>query len=557
MDNYQIADYFSLLGKLAEIHGENAFKAKAYSSTAFMLEKLAQPITELPRNQWAGIRGIGASGAQKIAELVDTGKLSALEELLTQTPSGILDMLRIKGLGPKKITVIWKEMEIETLGELLYACRDNRLSRYKGFGEKTQQQIQAAIEFYQRNQGSLLWAQAETITPEIISFLQKILPNTRLSWAGEFLTQEPTLDVLSLVAVTTIDEAVNALQQVPEFTIREQEADSISWQAGSGIRFRLHACQENNFIRTIFVTSASSSFFATLDACVDWAEAKSVEDVFQLAGFHTVTPARWHDSQYLVKLDSLALPGPISAESIRGIIHSHSIWSDGSHSLAVMAEAAKTQGLEYLVISDHSQAAFYANGLTPERILAQQQEIQQLNTTLAPFRIYSSMECDILSDGQLDYDESVWQSLDLIIASVHSNLKMTEEKAMMRLLRAIEHPYTNILGHMTGRLLLSRPGYPIDHAKIIDACAANDVAIEINAHPSRLDLDWRWVNYALDKGVLLSINPDAHEVNGFKDVQYGIRIAQKTRLEPKQNLSSFSKADFESWIVEQHRKRSH
>lgn len=555
MDNYQLADYFSLLGKLAEIHGENAFKAKAYSSTAFTLEKLAQPITELPRNQWASIRGIGASGAQKIAELVDTGKLSALEELLTQTPSGILDMLRIKGLGPKKITVIWKEMEIETLGELLYACRENRLSRYKGFGEKTQQQIQAAIEFFQRNQGSLLWAQAEAITPEIISFLQKLLPNVRFHWTGGFLTQEPTLDMLSLVAVTTIDIVGTALEQVPEFTIREKTDTSISWQAGSGIRFQLHACTETTLLRTLVQTSASPEFFAALDEQVNWPNAQRTEDVFEQAGYHPVIPARWHNVDYLIKKDQPAIPGPIAAESIKGIIHSHSKWSDGSHTLEEMALAAQANGLEYLVISDHSQAAFYANGLSPERIAAQQIEIQQLNARLAPFRIYSSIECDILSDGQLDYDETVWQSLDLIIASVHSNLKMTEEKAMMRLIRAIENPYTNILGHLTGRLLLSRPGYPIDHAKIIDACAANDVAIEINAHPSRLDLDWTWIDYALNKNVLLSINPDAHEVSGFNDVQYGIRVAQRTLLQPVQNLSSFSKADFEDWLMHQHRKR--
>lgn len=555
MDNYQIADYFSLLGKLAEIHGENAFKAKAYSTTSFTLEKLTQPITEIPRNQWASIRGIGASGAQKIAELVETGKLSALEELLAQTPAGILDMLRIKGLGPKKITAIWKEMEIETLGELLYACRENRLSRYKGFGEKTQQQIQAAIEFFQRNQGSLLWVQAEAITPEIISFLQKLLPDVHFHWTGEFLTQEPTLDELSLVAVTSVDKVDAALQQVPEFTIREKTAATISWQAGSGIRFQLHTCEENALLRTIVQTSASPDFFATLDTQVNWQEVKATEDVFRTAGFHPVAPARWHNAKYLRKTDETAIPGPISSTSIRGIIHSHSTWSDGSNTLEQMATAAQAQGFEYLVISDHSQAAFYANGLSAERIAAQQAEIQQLNVRLAPFRIYSSIECDILSDGQLDYDESVWQSLDLIIASVHSNLKMSEEKAMSRLLRAIENPYTNILGHLTGRLLLSRPGYPIDHAKIIDACAANEVAIEINAHPSRLDLDWYWVDYALDKGVLLSINPDAHEISGFRDVQYGVRVAQRTLLQATQNLSSFSREEFERWLVGQHQKR--
>jgi DNA polymerase (family X) len=242
------------------------------------------------------------------------------------------------------------------------------------------------------------------------------------------------------------------------------------------------------------------------------------------------------------------IPTLIQPSDIRGIIHSHSTWSDGSNSIEEMAAACIKKGLEYLVISDHSKSAFYANGLNEERIIAQQQLIDDLNKKIAPFRIFKSIECDILNDGSLDYGNDVLSSFDLVITSVHSNLKMTEEKAMTRLLKAIENPYTTILGHMTGRLLLSRPGYPVDHVRIIEACKANKVVIELNAHPRRLDMDWRFIRNAVSQGVLISIDPDAHAIDGYDDNRYGVLAAQKGGLSKEQNLSSFSLTDFEKYI---------
>jgi len=246
----------------------------------------------------------------------------------------------------------------------------------------------------------------------------------------------------------------------------------------------------------------------------------------------------------------------IELNDIKAIIHSHSNWSDGAETLESMANAAKEKGYEYLVISDHSKTAFYANGLREERIVSQHQQIDELNKKLYPFRIFKSIESDILNDGSLDYSDEVLNSFDLIIASIHSNLKMTEDKAMMRLINAIENPFTSILGHMTGRLLLSRNGYPVDHHKIIDACVANNVVIELNAHPRRLDIDWRWIREATDKGVLISINPDAHSITGFDDCKYGILVAQKAGLTKYQNLSSYTLSEFEEFLMEQHQKRS-
>jgi len=238
----------------------------------------------------------------------------------------------------------------------------------------------------------------------------------------------------------------------------------------------------------------------------------------------------------------------IQPGDIRGIIHSHSQWSDGVHTVEDMAKACIDQGYEYLVISDHSKSAAYANGLTEERIREQHRYIDELNEKFKPFKIFKSIECDILGDGALDYSNNVLSTFDLVIASVHSNLKMTEDKAMMRLLNAIRNPYTTILGHMTGRLLLSRPGYPVDHVTIIDACLENQVVIELNAHPRRLDMDWRWIDYAIEKGVLISIDPDAHSIDGY-DCRYGVLAAQKGGLTKQFNLSSYSLQQFEEYIL--------
>jgi DNA polymerase (family 10) len=249
------------------------------------------------------------------------------------------------------------------------------------------------------------------------------------------------------------------------------------------------------------------------------------------------------------------LPPVIQPDQVRGIIHCHSNWSDGSNTLEEMAIAARDKGFEYLVISDHSRSAFYANGLHPDRILAQHREIDRLNQLLAPFTIFKSIESDILNDGSLDYPKEVLASFDLVIASVHSNLKMPLEKAMNRLITAIENPYTSILGHMTGRLLLSRSGYPVEHAKIIDACVANQVVIELNAHPRRLDIDWRFIAEAVEKGAIISINPDAHSIKGYADIRYGVLVAQKAALAPEKNLSCFPLAEMKNFVAYQQAKR--
>jgi DNA polymerase (family 10) len=276
--------------------------------------------------------------------------------------------------------------------------------------------------------------------------------------------------------------------------------------------------------------------------------AEEEEMVFDALELQYIPPELREDDYWIGLAKDFALPELIVPEEIKGVVHNHSIYSDGLNTVEEMALECMRQGYQYLVMSDHSKSAFYANGLFPDRVYQQQEEIDRLNIKYPDFKIFKSIESDILSDGSLDYDEDVLSSFDIVIASVHSNLKMDEEKATLRLLGAIENPYTRILGHPTGRLLLARKGYPIDHKKIIDACAANGVVIELNASPHRLDMDWSWIPYATEKGVMISINPDAHSIGGIDDIRWGVAAARKGGLTAENCLNSKSLADFERWV---------
>lgn len=557
MDNYQIADSFSLLAKLMDIHGENSFKAKSYASAAFAIENLQVQLTELPAEKIPGLKGIGTSTAQKIDEILKTGKLKILDELAQKTPPGVLEMLNIKGIGPKKIHTIWKEMEIESVGELLYACKENRLKLYKGFGEKTQQNIIDTIEFYNKNKGSHLYAQVALVAAEIESFIQKIFPGKKIAITGNYKRQQEVIDEFELLVEAGEAEIEMAMQQVDGFSQKEKQPGYFCYATSIGINVKLYYTDAADFIRTLIKTSSSPLFYESLVThSQSLTNITTEESYFERAGLPFI-PAPLREDAQASKINSgMPLPEVIQPRDIRGIIHCHSNWSDGSNSIEEMARAAMDKGLEYLVISDHSKSAFYAQGLSEERIREQHKYVDELNEKLKPFRIFKSIESDILNDGSLDYSNEVLASFDLVIASVHSNLKMSEEKAMSRLLAAIENPYTTILGHMTGRLLLSRPGYPVDHRKIIDACAANHVVIELNAHPNRLDIDWRHIQYALEKNVLISIDPDSHVKEGIDDTKYGVLVAQKAMLTKERNLSSFSLADFEKYITERRKLKA-
>jgi DNA polymerase (family 10) len=553
MDNYQIAESFSLLSKLMDINGENSFKAKSYAIAAFNIEKLPMQLSEMPHEKIFQIKGIGESTGKKIIELLETNHIQALKEIIEKTPPGVIEMLNIKGIGPKKISVIWKEMEIETIGELLYACKENRLKLFKGFGEKTQQNIEESIEFYLRNQGTFLFAQVETVFLQIKNYLEKIFFSEAIRVTGAYRRQEYTIDELEFVVNKKKDEVKQKMVTANPPELLEENENSLLYKLTNGLKLRFYTGDANRDERLFFTTGSEefTTAFKQSFPAIEYTNNSNDETdklFFDNDGIQYIEPALREFPSIIEKAKTFSIPQLIQSTDIKGIIHSHSNWSDGSYTIEEMAKAAIEKGFEYLVISDHSKSAFYANGLTEERIKEQHRYVDELNAKLSPFKIFKSIECDILYDGSLDYTNNILSTFDLVITSVHSILKMTEEKAMARLLGAIENPYTTILGHLTGRLLLSRRGYPVDHKKIIDACAANNVVIELNAHPSRLDIDWRHIEYALNKNVLLSIDPDAHEISGFNDVHYGVLVAQKGMLTKEKNLSSFSLKEFESYL---------
>jgi DNA polymerase (family 10) len=552
-DNYYIADQFSMLAKLMDIHGENSFKTRSYSSAAFTIEKLPAQLSDMPPQDISSIRGIGDAIGKKIQDILATGELRLLREYVEKTPPGVIGMLNIKGLGPKKIATIWKEMEIESIGELLYACQENRLMLYKGFGEKTQGNVRDAIEFHLQNQGSHLYAEIETYAGSVQARLQAAFPEHSTALTGEFRRQLEVIEDLQWVTTVT---PVALRQFLTDQGFTEEVNEPVSFKGPEGIRLLFHCTEAPAFGETLLATSCSPAF---LEAWTKQANGKATgvteESLFTSIGLPFIAPCLREDPAILDEAKASLLPTLIQPGDIRAIIHSHSNWSDGSHTLEEMAGACITKGHEYLVISDHSKSAFYANGLNEDRIKEQHALIDELNRKLAPFTIFKSIECDILNDGSLDYSDPILSTFDLVIASVHSNLKMSQEKAMMRLLKAIANPYTSILGHMTGRLLLSRPGYPVDYDMIIDACAEHRVVIELNAHPRRLDMDWRWIRRALKRGVLISVDPDAHSTEGFEHTKYGVLAAQKGGLTADRNLSSFGLGRFSAFLAERKRVR--
>ena len=551
MNNKIIAHQFSLLSKLMDIHGENSFGAKNYSIVAYRIEKLTENLVDLKPEEIFSIPGIGESTGRKILETIDRGELQALQKIMEKTPEGIFEMMKIKGIGPKKIHLIWKEMGIENIGELLYACNENRLLNFKGFGMKTQDNVIESIGFYLSQKGNYLFASVEQLSIDLLSHLQKLFGKVTIALSGEIRRHSETVSTLEYVVPLNLSTIKRNLSSAEEFLFLEESDDFIVYKYNDGIKIKLYSCDENGLIEKIFITTGSAEFVTAFKknfSGIDYTGITDEKDIFEKATIQYIPSFLREDSTILSTAKLYKIPQVIQPGDIKAIIHCHSNWSDGTNTLEQLAQACIKSGKEYLVISDHSKAADYAQGLSEERIYAQHKLIDELNEKLKPFKIFKSIESDILNDGNLDYNDSILSTFDLVIASVHSNLKMSEEKAMIRLLKAIENPYTTILGHMTGRLLLTRPGYSLDYKKIIDACATNNTVVEINANPHRLDMRWQWIEYAKSKNILFSIDPDSHSIPEFDNTRYGVLVAQKGMVTASENLSSFSLEEFEQFL---------
>ncbi|HUS02515.1 MAG TPA: helix-hairpin-helix domain-containing protein [Chitinophagaceae bacterium] len=551
IDNSFIADQLSLLSSLMDIHGENSFAAKSLSIAAFTIEKWPEQMEDIPTSKLTLVKGIGTSVAKKIAELVETGEIEELNDLTSKTPTGVFEMLNIKGVGPKKIHAIWKEMKIETVEELLSVCKENKLSVYKGFGEKTQKNIVEGIETYMNRQSAYLFAQIESYALAMNEKLQLEFKKYLIRQTGDFRRHLLTIDKLEWVTTASLKELQMFFKKNDFEEVEAGEDMAVFKTHIQNIALHFYITGEGKFYQKLFETSGSYEFINAWQNKYPFTKPGygSEEEIFKKAGTAVIEPYL-REKEYIIEVaEKNKLPNVIGVKDIKAIIHCHSVWSDGSNSIEQLAKAAIQRGHQYLVISDHSKTAFYAGGLNEERVLAQQEEVDKLNEKLKPFKIFKSIESDILNDGSLDYSPNILSTFDIVIASPHSSLKMEAEKAMPRLIRAIENPYTTIMGHITGRLLLSRKGLSVDHKKLIDACAANNVVIELNANPRRLDIDWRFIDYCLEKNVLISIDPDAHSIPEFDYVKYGVFAAQKAGVTKKDNVSSFSLKEFEKFIT--------
>ncbi len=544
MTNKEIARAFADLAAIMELHNENPYKIKSYQNAYITLRKLDTPLETMPRAEMDAVKGIGKSTGDKIVELLTTGEISAFRQYADKTPAGVVDMLHIKGFGPKKIQAVWKELEIESVGELLYACNENRLIELHGFGQKTQEEIRKNTEYYLKSRNKVHWAIADEMTEGVVKYLNSKFKELKISnvlveRVGEVRRLMPVVEKIELL-VAGVDNMTQVFDNQKLVLLKEND-NSYFAKTEDNFPVIIYTCAKDEMGSKMFKYSGSRPFlesFVKNTEGVDFRHLPTEQAVFEKANLPFI-PAELREEGGILELAKAnKLPELIILGDIKGVIHTHTTWSDGLHTTRDMAEKAQQLGYQYIGISDHSKAAFYANGLKEDRVLAQWQEIDALNAEFFNFKILKSIESDILNDGSLDYSDDILRGFDFVIASVHSNLKMAEEKATARLIKAIENPFTTILGHPTGRLLLSREGYPIDHKKVIDACAANLVAIELNANPYRLDLDWTWIPFARERGVLISINPDAHSTTGISDIRYGIMAARKGGLETEGCLNA-------------------
>lgn len=567
MDQKSIIRQLKLIIKLMELHDENTFKIRSYQTAVNVIDRgedisiVGKSIDELQK-----INGVGKSIAEVIYAFNTSGESQYLDELLAKTPTGILEILEVKGLGPKKVKVLWEEMSITSTHELLEACQAGQVAKIKGFGEKTQESIIQALEFKAANMGKWLFADIEDLMQDFGQKLEALEGVNEVTSVGDFARKMEIIQTVEWL-VSGTDHGI-VLSQISAMENLEQDLKTSSpykWRGKTlnpEVQLLIHFTQKDKFWSEKLLRTGSKGHLLypvnenkTLAQIIkEEGKVNSEEEIYQKAELPWIPEELREGFIEFGMAKNGGFGNLIQEGDLKGILHNHSTYSDGKHSLRQMAEFCRDEGYEYLGISDHSRTASYAGGLDIDKVTRQQHEIEELNKELAPFKIFKGIESDILTDGSLDYPNDVLASFDFIVASIHSGLSMDRKKATARLLKAIENPYTTILGHPTGRLLLRREGYPVDHKAIIDACAKYDVVIEINANPWRLDLDWRWIQYALEKGVKLSINPDAHEMEGYADMRYGVIVGRKGGLTKDMTFNAMDLKSIENYLEERKSK---
>lgn len=546
MDKKAVAQHLEEMGTFMELKGENPFKVRAFTSAARTIETLDGDLAQMVASgEIANVKGIGPATREVITQLVTTGRSPVYDGLKADIEPGLLDMLEIPGLGPKKIKAIHEGLGISTVGELEYACLENRLATLPGFGAKTQEKILKGIALRKAFRGRHLYVDALPVAERILTALEAHPDVQRVALAGSMRRRMETVKDLDFVASSKLPETVmEAFVTLPDVEdVIGQGPTKSSVRLASGLQVDLRVVHDDAYPFALHHFTGSKDHNEALRsrakamglkineyglfrgeervACAD-------ERAFYAAlGLDYIPPELREGLDEIELAERHQLPKLITEAEIQGVFHVHTTYSDGAASLERMAEAARQLGYRYLGISDHSQAAAYAHGLTPERIRDQHAEIDALNARFEDFRILKGIEADILADGSIDYDDEILAGFDFVIASVHQCFGLDEEAMTERIVRAIRNPRVTMLGHMTGRLLLAREPYALDLERVFKEAAAHGVIIELNANPHRLDIDWRHLRRALALGVMISINPDAHSVDGLRDVRFGVGIARK------------------------------
>ena len=574
-DKEKLAELFLEIGEWLELKGDNPFKIRAYESAARVFEQLEEdPVTLARDGKLEELPGVGKAIAAKALEFFETGRIVYHDELRSSIPAVLFELVKIPGLGAKKARLIYEKLGVQSIGELEYACKENRLVELPGFGAKTQAKILAGIESLRRFQGRTLISEALPAAEEIAAYLAKLPGVTAVAVAGSIRRRRETVGDVDIVAggdeQAPVMQAVTAMPSVLSVIAQGPTKTSVTLRNGLNVDVRLVTPAQYPSALHHFTGSkehnvalrglAREMGLKISEYGVERSDGSIVlvEDeaaLYRLLGLEFIEPELREGGDEIAAARERRLPRLLREDEIRGAFHLHTTKSDGRATVEQLAAAAQQRGWSYLGISDHSRTAFYAGGLKPEAVREQLREIAEYNAAHPEFRIFAGIESDILPDGSLDYNEEILAEFDFVIGSVHSSFNMAEVAMTERIATAMRNPVLTMLGHPTGRLLLARDAYAVDLNEIIRVAAATRTILEINASPYRLDLDWRWCRQAKTAGVILAINPDAHSVEELAVVSYGVGIARKGWLEAADILNTRPAAEVSALLSRKRKSR--
>ncbi len=559
MKNLEIAQILENISILLEIKKENPFKIRAYRAAAEKIRnESVDVIKEAENGSLADIKGFGKALVSKITDLVENGKMEYYEKLTAEIPESLIGLTKIAGLGPKKTARLWKELGITTMDELEKACDKSVISKLKGFGKSAVESIQNGIAHKKASKGRRLQMAAKAQASEILEYLRGLESVKLAETSGDVRRFTETIRELRfVVSVNSREDFINSLSA--KFNI-EVEDETITSETDLELPLIINIAPKNAFYVKLHSDTGSEKYLEHFnnklaDKSFEIAEDKTLKDekeielssevdIYSAAGLQYVPPELRESERAVKAAEKGEIPQLVEAKDLKGMVHVHSNWTDGRDTIRDMALASKNLGFEYMVLCDHSQTAKYADGLSPKRVAKQKKEIEELNEEDLGIKIIFGIESDILPDGSLDYEDNILADFDIVVASIHSAFKMSKEKMTARIIKALKNPYTTMLGHPTGRLLLVRQPYEIDLKQIIDCAADYGKIIEINSNPYRLDLPWEYVIYAKDKGVKISINPDSHRTSSLEEVFVGVGVGRKGWLEAKDVVNCLNYEEF-------------